>query len=88
MEGGGGGGGGGGGVPKRKGLGKKNVAWVIGCVNEKQNNSKVGWWRFIVISKASFTQILKTKKQYQQSMSIQYVNQSESGSFSDLSGGK
>jgi hypothetical protein len=29
-------------APKRKGLGKQNFERVKGCVNEKQNNSRVG----------------------------------------------
>ena len=47
------GGGGGGVAPKRKGLGKKNFEpRVKGWVTEKQNNSRVGYKIFIVISKA------------------------------------
>jgi hypothetical protein len=54
---------------------EKRVGWTKfwvskSWVNEKQNNSRVGWYKFIVISKARFTEILKTKKRWQQS----YVN--------------
>jgi hypothetical protein len=81
--------------PKRKGLGKQNEwPWVKGWVNENKTTAGLGN-KIIVISEPWWLgiEILKTIKQcqhYNSRMSIQYVNQSESlsWSFSDLSGGK
>jgi hypothetical protein len=38
-------------TPKRRGLGKNNFERIHGGANEKQNNSRVGKEKFIVIPK-------------------------------------
>jgi hypothetical protein len=63
-------------APKWKGLGKQSFAWVKGWVNEKQNNSND------IFPKHDSLKYWRLKSNVNSHMSIQYVNQPESLSWS------